>query len=99
MVCGIRLHLLEKGIDVRYIKELLGHFPIRRYLHVRNDSLIKIVSPVRQFMPRLSLVVAFNHQNCHICSATAPSLLARFVMKNNFEGASKQEITTGGQIL
>jgi site-specific recombinase XerD len=42
-------HLLEKGIDIRYIKELLGHFDIRtteRYLHVRRDQLVNIVSPL-----------------------------------------------------
>ena len=42
-------HLLEKGIDIRYIKDLLGHFDIRtteRYLHVRKDKLITIVSPL-----------------------------------------------------
>ena len=42
-------HLLEKGIDIRYIKDLLGHFDIRtteRYLHVRKDKLINIISPL-----------------------------------------------------
>ena len=42
-------HLLEKGIDIRYIKDLLGHFDIRtteRYLHVRKDKLVTIVSPL-----------------------------------------------------
>ncbi len=42
-------HLLEKGIDVKYIKDLLGHFDIRtteRYLHVRKDKLINIMSPL-----------------------------------------------------
>jgi site-specific recombinase XerD len=42
-------HLLEKGIDVKYIKELLGHFDIRtteRYLHVSKEKLINIVSPL-----------------------------------------------------
>ena len=42
-------HLLEKGIDVKYIKELLGHFDIRtteRYLHVSKDKLVNIVSPL-----------------------------------------------------
>lgn len=42
-------HLLEKGIDVKYIKDILGHFDIRtteRYLHVRKDKLINIMSPL-----------------------------------------------------
>jgi len=42
-------HLLEKGTDIRYIKDLLGHFNIKsteRYLHVSNKSLVNIVSPL-----------------------------------------------------
>jgi integrase/recombinase XerD len=42
-------HLLEKRTDVKYIKELLGHFDIKtteRYLHVKKDALINIVSPL-----------------------------------------------------
>ncbi len=42
-------HLLEKGVDVVFIKEILGHFDIRtteRYLHVRRDTLINIESPI-----------------------------------------------------
>jgi site-specific recombinase XerD len=42
-------HLLEKGIDVKYIKELLGHFDIRtteRYLHVSKEKLVNIISPL-----------------------------------------------------
>jgi integrase/recombinase XerD len=42
-------HLLEKGIDVKYIKELLGHFDIRtpdRCLHVSKKTLVNIVSPL-----------------------------------------------------
>ncbi len=41
-------HLLEKGIDVKFIQELLGHFDIKttmRYLHVRKEQLVNIVSP------------------------------------------------------
>ena len=42
-------HILERGIDIRYIKELLGHFNIKtteRYLHVKRDQLVTIVSPL-----------------------------------------------------
>lgn len=42
-------HLLEKGIDIRYIKDILGHFSIKtteRYLHVRRDQLITLVNPL-----------------------------------------------------
>jgi site-specific recombinase XerD len=42
-------HLLDKGTDIRYIKELLGHFDIKtteRYLHVSKRQLINIVSPL-----------------------------------------------------
>ena len=38
-------HLLEKGIDIKYIKDLLGHFDIRtteRYLHVKKETLVNI---------------------------------------------------------
>lgn len=41
-------HLLEKGTDIKYIKDILGHFNIRtteRYLHVANKQLVNIVSP------------------------------------------------------
>jgi integrase/recombinase XerD len=41
-------HLLEKGTDIKYIKELLGHFNIKtteRYLHVSKKKLVNIVSP------------------------------------------------------
>ncbi len=42
-------HLLEKGVDIRYIKDLLGHFSIsttNRYLHVKRETLVNIVSPL-----------------------------------------------------
>ena len=42
-------HLLEKGVDVKYIQELLGHFSIKttmRYLHVKKEQLVTIVSPI-----------------------------------------------------
>lgn len=42
-------HLLEKGVDVRYIKDLMGHFSIKTteiYLHVKKEQLVNIVSPL-----------------------------------------------------
>ena len=42
-------HMLEKGVDVKYIKEILGHFNIKtteRYLHVKRETLVNIVSPL-----------------------------------------------------
>lgn len=42
-------HLLDKGTDIRYIKDILGHFDIRtteRYLHVSKKQLVNIVSPL-----------------------------------------------------
>jgi site-specific recombinase XerD len=42
-------HLLDKGTDIRYIKDLLGHFDIRtteRYLHVSKKQLVNIISPL-----------------------------------------------------
>lgn len=41
-------HLLEKGTDIKYIKDLLGHFDIKtteRYLHVSRKKMVNIVSP------------------------------------------------------
>jgi integrase/recombinase XerD len=41
-------HLLDKGTDIKFIKDLLGHFNIKtteRYLHVSKERLINIVSP------------------------------------------------------
>jgi site-specific recombinase XerD len=42
-------HLLERGTDIRYIKDLLGHFNIRtteRYLHVAKEKMVNIISPL-----------------------------------------------------
>ena len=41
-------HLLDKGTDIRYIKDLLGHFNIKTtevYLHVSKHKLVNITSP------------------------------------------------------
>lgn len=51
-------HILEKGIDIRYIKDILGHFSIKtteRYLHVRRDQLINIISPLDDIWKKGSL--------------------------------------------
>ncbi|MBU0766893.1 tyrosine-type recombinase/integrase [Patescibacteria group bacterium] len=42
-------HLLENGVDVRYVQELLGHANIRttqRYTQVTNPCLKRIISPL-----------------------------------------------------
>lgn len=42
-------HLLDKGVDITYIKELLGHNDLKttlRYLHVTTRNLSKIESPL-----------------------------------------------------
>ena len=41
-------HLLDKGTDIKYIKDLLGHFDLKtteRYLHVSKKRLVNIISP------------------------------------------------------
>lgn len=46
-------HLLEKGTDIKYIKDLLGHFDIRtteRYLHVSKKRLVNVISPFDDLM-------------------------------------------------
>lgn len=51
-------HLLDKGTDIKYIKELLGHFNIKtteRYLHVSRKRLVNIVSPFDDLWSKGSL--------------------------------------------
>lgn len=51
-------HLLDKGTDIRYIKDLLGHFNIRtteRYLHVSKKQLVNIVSPFDDLWKKTNL--------------------------------------------
>lgn len=41
--------VLEKGTDIRYIKDILGHFNIKtteRYLHVARHQLVNVASPL-----------------------------------------------------
>ena len=48
-------HLLEKGVDIRYIKDILGHFNIKtteRYTHVSRRSLVNIISPLDDLAAR-----------------------------------------------
>jgi integrase/recombinase XerD len=48
-------HLLEKGTDVRFIQELLGHFSIKtttKYLHVAKAKLVVIESPLDSLFKR-----------------------------------------------
>ena len=51
-------HLLEKGIDIRNIKDLLGHFSIKtteRYLHVKRETLINIPNVLDELNKTLTL--------------------------------------------
>ncbi|MEO6549966.1 MAG: tyrosine-type recombinase/integrase [Ferruginibacter sp.] len=51
-------HLLEKGIDIKYIKELLGHFNIKtteRYLHVKRETLVNIPNVLDELNKSISL--------------------------------------------
>lgn len=48
-------HLLEKRADIRYIKDLLGHFDIRtteRYLHVSKQQPVNIISPLDELIKK-----------------------------------------------
>jgi integrase len=45
---SLATHLLEKGVDIRYIEALPGHFTIKttgRHLHVAHEKLVYIASP------------------------------------------------------
>jgi site-specific recombinase XerD len=51
-------HLLEKGIDIRYIKDLLGHFNIKtteRYLHVKRETLVTIPNVLDELNKSITL--------------------------------------------
>ena len=48
-------HMLEQGIDLRYIQSLLGHASSKTteiYTHVSNKSLAKIKSPLDVFLDK-----------------------------------------------
>ncbi|HVA99500.1 MAG TPA: tyrosine-type recombinase/integrase [Bacteroidia bacterium] len=51
-------HLLEKGIDIRYKKDLLGHFSIKtteRYLHVKKETLVNIPNVLDELNKSITL--------------------------------------------
>lgn len=48
-------HLLEKGIDIRFIKDILGHESIQtteKYTHVARGQIVQIKSPLDDFWPK-----------------------------------------------
>jgi len=50
--------LLEKGIDIRYKKDLLGHFSIKtteRYLHVKKETLVNIPNVLDELNKSITL--------------------------------------------
>lgn len=52
-------HLLDKGTDIRFIKDLLGHYDIRtteRYLHVSKQKLVNIISPLDDLLGRNEII-------------------------------------------
>jgi integrase/recombinase XerD len=51
-------HLLDKGTDIKFIKDLLGHFNIKTteiYLHVSKEKLVNIISPFDDLWKKESL--------------------------------------------
>jgi integrase/recombinase XerD len=44
-----------KGVDIKNIKDLLGHFDIKTtacYLHVKREQLVNIESPLDELMSK-----------------------------------------------
>ncbi len=70
-------HLLEQGLDLRYIQQLLGHGSSKTtelYTYVSNKSLAKIKSPLDAFLDSKYTDYKQINNNTNIININAPSV-------------------------
>ncbi len=70
-------HLLEQGLDLRYIQQLLGHGSSKTtelYTYVSNKSLAKIKSPLDAFLDSKCTDYKQINNNTNIININAPSV-------------------------
>lgn len=60
-------HMPDKSTDIRYIKDLPGHFTIKtteRYLHVNKKELVNILSPFDDLWKKKRLTGKISRSDC-----------------------------------